>query len=99
MEKINISFTTVRQKTERLKQQVNQGMFLDILERYVSLQNNLKQSCGLGVDAIREELEQERRSLTEVGTFMIELLEFIQDSADAFEKVDVKYEGIMKKFV
>lgn len=99
MEKINISFATVRQKTERLKQQVNQGMFLDILERYASLQNNLEQSCGLGVDAIREELEQERQSLTEVGIFMIELLEFIQDSADAFEKVDVKYEGIMKKFV
>ncbi len=99
MGRINISFAAVSQKTGKLKVQTEQSLLSNIMERYDNLQGSLEQSSGMGMDAIREEIEQEKKTVEEVGRFMIELLSFIQESSDAFEHVDVNHEEVMKQFI
>lgn len=99
MGRINISFGVVRQKTEEMKKRTETGLKGEILPRYDELSASMEQSCGRGMDTIRDALKQERDTLEKVNMFMMELLEFIQDSADAFEHVDVNHEEVIKKFV
>ncbi len=99
MGRINISFGIVRQKTEEMKKRVETGMNDEILTRYDQLSASIEQSCGKGIDAIRGALKQERDTLEKVSIFMVELLGFIQESADAFEHVDTNHEEVMKQFI
>ena len=99
MGRINISFAAVSQKTGELKAQTEQSLLSNIMGRYDNLQGSLEQSSGMGMDAIREEIEQENKTVEEVGRVMIELLSFIQESSDAFEHVDVNHEEVMKQFI
>lgn len=99
MGRINISFEVVSQKTEQLKAQTEQNILSDIMTRYDNLHTSISQSSGMGVDAIREEIQQEKMTVVEVGRFMMEMLSFIQESADAFEHVDVNHEEVIKQFI
>lgn len=44
------------------------------------------------MEAIVEELEQEKTALMDMKQFMIKLLQLMQDSSDAFEDADTEYE-------
>ncbi len=96
MGKLDISFENVREKTNELQTKIQSEFLGNIVSRYDSLNNAIEQSGGKSIDAIREELQQEKRVLLGVGNFMTGLLNFIQESADAFEEVDVKHEGMLK---
>lgn len=99
MGRIDISFETVSQKTEQLRRQMNEILTNDVLPGYDGIQTNIEQSCGAGIDALKEALDKEKRTVAEVCRFMEDLLEFIKDSADAFKHVDDNHEEVLKKFV
>lgn len=99
MGRVNISFENVKQKTDELKQSLETELASGIITRYEKLDKNIEQSCGKGVESIRAALRQEKSTLSNVNQFMIELLNFIQESADAFEHVDTNHEEVMRKFI
>ena len=96
MGKLDISFENVREKTNELQTKIQSEFLGNIVSHYDSLNNAIEQSGGKSIDAIREELHQEKQVLLGVGNFMTGLLNFIQESSDAFEEVDVKHEGMLK---
>lgn len=96
MGEINISFEAVRQKIDQLNQNIQNEFLGDIISHYNNLDNVIEQSGGKSIDAIRELLQQERKTLLGVSNFMTELLNFIQNSSNAFEDVDINHEEILK---
>lgn len=96
MGKLDISFENVREKTNELQTKIQNEFLGNIVSCYDNLNNAIEQSGGKSIDAIREELQQEKQVLLGVSNFMTGLLNFIQKSADAFEEVDVTHEGMLK---
>lgn len=99
MGEIDISLKLVREKTDKLTKKLQMELNGSVMKHYESLEGSLQQTCGEGIDAVWECLQEEKETLTKVGVFMDALLSFIQESADAFEDVDVSYEEVYKNFV
>lgn len=92
MGRIDISFENVRQKNTELMKKIQSELDEDIIGRYKKLQSCISQSGGDGVEAIMEEVYLEEEALSNIRDFMVDLVTFIQDSADAFEEVDIAHE-------
>lgn len=92
MGRINISYETVRQKNDKLKGQIQDRLENGMIAGYERLQKSILQSGGDAVEAMVEELEQEKTALMDMKQFMIKLLQLMQDSSDAFEDADTEYE-------
>ncbi len=88
---IDISFETVRQKSDKLNGQIRSRLEKEMIVGYERLESSLLQSAGDAVETIVEELRQEKKTLMEMKNFMIKLLQLLQDSADAFEEADIDY--------
>ena len=99
MGEINISWKLVQEKTDKLTKKLQTELNGSVMKHYENLEGSLQHTCGEGIDAVRECLQEEKETLTEIGVFMNALLSFIRESADAFEDVDVSYEEIYKNFV
>lgn len=96
MGRIDISFETVRQKNDKLKGQIQDRLEKGMIAGYERLENSILQSGGDAVEAIAEELEQEKTALMDMKQFMINLLQLMQDSTDAFEDADTGYERAVR---
>lgn len=96
MGRIDISFENVRQKNAELMKKIQSGLDEDIIGRYKKLQRSVSQSGGDGVEAIMEDISLEEETLSNIRDFMVDLVTFIQESADAFEKVDIEHEQAAK---
>lgn len=96
MGRIDISFENVRQKNDELIKKVNSKLDGDIIDRYEKLESSISQSGGEGVEAIMEEVYQEKEALISIKDFMIDLLTFIQETANAFEQVDIEHQETAK---
>ena len=96
MGRIDISFENVRQKNAELMKKIQSGLDEDIIGRYKKLQRSVSQSGGDGVEAIMEDISLEEETLSNIRDFMVDLVTFIQESADAFEKVDIEHEQVAK---
>lgn len=99
MGEINISWSLVREKTDRLAEKLQTELNGYVMKHYENLEGSLQQTCGESIDAVRECLQEEKETLTEINVFMNALLLFIQESADAFKDVDVSYEEVYRDFV
>lgn len=99
MGEINISWKLVQKKTDELTKKLQTELNGSVMKRYENLEGSLQQTCGEGIDAVRECLLEEKKTLTEINVFMNVLLSFIQESADAFEDVDNGYEEVYRNFV
>lgn len=99
MGEINISWNFVREKTDKLTKRLQAELNGSVMKHYENLEGSLQQTCGEGIDAVRECLQEEKETLTEINVFMNALLSFIQESAEAFKDVDVSYEEVYKDFV
>lgn len=96
MGRIDISFENVRQKNTELMKKIQSELDEDIIGRYKKLQRSVSQSGGDGVEAIMEDISLEEETLSNIRDFMVDLVTFIQESADAFEKVDIEHEQAAK---
>lgn len=96
MGRIDISFKNVRQKNAELMKKIQSELDEDIIGRYKKLQRSVSQSGGDGVEAIMEDISLEEETLSNIRDFMVDLVTFIQESADAFEKVDIEHEQAAK---
>lgn len=96
MGRIDISFENVRQKNAELMKKIQSELDEDIIGRYKKLQRSVSQSGGDGVAAIMEDISLEEETLSNIRDFMVDLVTFIQESADAFEKVDIEHEQAAK---
>lgn len=96
MGRIDISFENVRQKDVELMKKIQSELDEDIIGRYKKLQRSVSQSGGDGVEAIMEDISLEEETLSNIRDFMVDLVTFIQESADAFEKVDIEHEQAAK---
>ncbi len=96
MGRIDISFENVRQKNAELMKKIQSELDEDIIGRYKKLQRSVSQSGGDGVEAIMEDISLEEETLSNIRDFMVDLVTFIQESADAFEKVDIEHEQVAK---
>lgn len=96
MGRIDISFENVRQKNAELMKKIQSELDEDIIGRYKKLQRSVSQSGGDGVEAIMEDISLEEETLSNIRDFMVDLVTFIQESADAFEKVDIENEQAAK---
>lgn len=96
MGRIDISFENVRQKNTELMKKIQSELDEDIIGRYKKLQSSISQSGGDGVEAIMEDISLEEETLSNIRDFMVDLVTFIQESADAFEKVDIEHEQAAK---
>ena len=96
MGRIDISFEKVRQKNAELMKKIQSELDEDIIGRYKKLQRSVSQSGGDGVEAIMEDISLEEETLSNIRDFMVDLVTFIQESADAFEKVDIEHEQAAK---
>lgn len=99
MGEISILYNVVREKTDQLTRRQRTEFDGSIMTHYENLEGSLLKTCGEGIDAVMECLQDERKTLTEICVFMNELLLFIQKSADAFEDADVSYEEVYKNFL
>lgn len=99
MGRIDISFETVKQKTNQLREELETGLTGDIITRYENLAKGLEESDSKGMDAIKEAIKREETMIKGVNGFMVELLNFIQESADAFEHVDTNHEEVLKQLI
>lgn len=99
MGEINISWNLVREKTDKLTKRLQAELNGSIIKHYENLEGSLQQTCGESIDAVRECLQEEKETLSEINIFLNALLSFIQESADAFEDVDVSYEQVYRDFV
>lgn len=98
MGRIDISFETVRQKSDKLSSQLHSKLEGDIITGYEKLEGNIFQSGGEAVDMIAEELRQEKEALVEMKNFMECMLKLMQESTDAFEQVDAGYQAAFKNY-
>lgn len=98
MGRIDISFETVRQKSDKLNKQIRSMLEEDVIAGYEKLEENLFQSGGEAIDMIAEELRQEKEALIEMKNFMENLVRFIQEAGNAFEEVDAEYNVAFKHF-
>lgn len=96
MGRIDISFENVRQKNAELIKKIQSELDEDIIGRYKKLQRSVSQSGGDGVEAIMEDISLEEETLSNIRDFMVDLVTLIQESADAFEKVDIEHEQAAK---
>lgn len=96
MGRIDISFETVRQKSDKLKGQIQDRLEKGMIAGYERLENSILQSGGDAVEAIAEELEQEKTALMDMKQFMTKLLELMQDSSDASREADTGYERAVR---
>lgn len=99
MGEINISCKLVREKTDKLSKKLQTDLNGRVMKHYKNLEDCIQQTGGESIDAVRECLQEEKETLTEISIFMNALLSFIQESTDAFEDVDVSYEEVYKSFV
>ncbi len=99
MGEINILYDVVREKTEQLTKKQQVEFDGSIMTHYENLEGSLLKTCGEGIDAVMECLQDERKTLTEIRVFMDELLLFIQKSADAFKDVETSCEEVYKNFL
>lgn len=96
MGRIDISFEIVRQKNDKLKGQIQDRLEKGMIIGYERLESSILQSGGDAVEAIAEELEQEKTALMDMKQFMTKLLQLMQDSSDAFEEADNGYERAVR---
>lgn len=99
MGEINISWNLVWEETDKLTKKLQTELNGSIIKHYENLESSLQQTCGKGIDAVRECLQEEKETLAEIGVFMNELLSFIREAADSFEGVDNSYEEAYRNFV
>lgn len=99
MGEINILYNVVKEKTDQLTKKQRAEFDGSIMTHYENLEGSLLKTCGEGIDAVMECLQDERKTLMEIRVFMDELLSFIQKAADAFENADVSYEEVYKNFL
>lgn len=98
MGRIDISFETVRQKSDKLSSRIQCKLEEEIIVGYEKLEENIFQSDGEVVDMIVEELRQEKEALIEMKKFMEIMLQLVKESANAFEQVDARYQAIFKNY-
>ena len=98
MGRIDISFETVRQKSSKLGNQLQCKLEGNIIAGYEKLEGNIFQSGGEVVDMIVEELKQEKEALIEMKNFMKSMLELMQESTNAFEETDARYQAALKNY-
>lgn len=98
MGRIDISFETVRQKSDKLSNQLQSRLEGDIIAGYDRLEENMFQSGGEAVAMIVEELRQEKEALIEMKNFMGQMLKLLQESTNAFEQVDTGYQAALKNY-
>ena len=98
MGRIDISFETVRQKSDKLNRQIQEILEKEIIAGYEKVENSLLQSGGDAVENIVEELRQEKDALMEMKNFMIKLIQLMQESTNAFEEADTGYKEAVKNF-
>lgn len=99
MGEINISWKLVQKKTDELTKKLQTELNGNVMKHYENMEGSLQRTCGEGIDAVRECLQEEKKTLTDINIFMNALLSFIQESADAFENVDNSYEEVYRNFV
>lgn len=98
MGRINISFETVRQKSDKLSNQIQCKLEGDIIAGYEKMKGTFFQSDGKVVDMIAEELRQEKEAMIEMKNFMENMLRLIQESTNAFEETDAGYQLALKNY-
>lgn len=98
MGRIDISFETVRQKSSKLSNQLQCKLEGNIIAGYERLEKNIFQSGGEVVDMIVEELKQEKEALIEMKNFMENMLKLMQESTNAFEETDARYQTALKNY-
>lgn len=98
MGRIDISFEAVRQKSDKLSNQLKCKLEGEIIAGYERLEENIFQSGGEVVDMIAEELRQEKEALIEMKNFMESMLRLMQESTNAFEETDVRYQTAFKNY-
>ena len=98
MGRIDISFETVRQKSDKLSNQLQSKLEGEIIAGYDRLEGNIFQSGGEAVAMIIEELRKEKEALIEMKNFMERMLKLMQESTDAFEEIDTGYQAALKNY-
>lgn len=93
MGRIDISFETVRQKSDKLSNQLQCKLEGEIIAGYEKLEDNIFQSNGEVVDMIAEELKQKKEALIEMKNFMESMLRLVQESTNAFEETDARFKN------
>lgn len=99
MSKINIDFETVRTKTEELKKLIETELKGNIPSAYERALTYAQEFQGAGAETLQLTIEMEKQNTEKLTHFLLEMLAFIQESADAFEKVDTDHENIICKFL
>lgn len=96
---INIDFPVVKQKTDELKKLIETELEGNTVAAYETALRYAGELQGAGAEAIQEAIAMEKENTLKLSHFMTEMLGFIQDSADAFEHVDVNHEEVISKFL
>ncbi len=99
MEEIDIIYSLVREKTDRLAKRQRTEFDGSIKKHFDMMEGLFQKTCGEGIDAVMECLWDERKTLTELSGVMNELLSFLRESTDTFEDVDISCGEAFKNFV
>lgn len=94
---ISISYHAVREKADRMEEQIRSILDGEILTGYQGIEESVTRSCGAAAEAAMGDIRQEREALGELRGVLIKMLELLRDSVDAFEETDQDYSALLEE--
>lgn len=94
---INISYNIVREKANKMEEQIQSILDGDIMTGYQGIEEAVSRSCGTAAEAAMEDIRQEREALAELRGVLMKMLELLCDSVDAFEEADRDYSVFLEE--
>lgn len=94
---ISISYHAVREKADRMEEQIRSILDGVILTGYQGIEEAVSRSCGTAAEAAMEDIRQEREAVAELRLVLIKILELLRDSMDTFEKADQDYSALLEE--
>lgn len=94
---INISYNIVREKANKMEEQIQSILDGDIMTGYQGIEEAVGRSCGTAAEAAMEDIRQEREALAELRGVLMKMLELLCDSVDAFEEADRDYSVFLEE--